>query len=214
MTITIKDSTVTSGAAGVAFDNDGGKLMLENVEMSDVTSASIIATANSGSSFLQDSKISASSVSSVTFTTAGGSQTVMKAEVSAMNMVEDVFYVEGSDSVLALSETTITRNTIEAPARWTAIAVQSQAVGTILDSTISDNTGLEFGVSSTLAGSVVLQDSNIRNNEGVDALNFTSSVIFGISDSSVFLQDTKFNDNSGFTVCSICVGFEVVGFTF
>lgn len=167
MTIEISDSTLTSGAAGVVFDNDGGRITLENVDISDITSASILATANTGTSFLQDSKITECSVSSVTFTTAAGTQTVMNVEISAMNMLEDVFFVEGADSVLALSGVNIVRNEIEPPSSFTAVAVNSQAIATILDSSISGNTGVEFGVSATLAGSVVIQDTNMVDNIGV-----------------------------------------------
>ena len=200
MTVEIKDSTMTSGAAGVVFDNDGGRLILENIEISDLTSASIVATANAGTSFLQDSKISSSSVSSITFTTAAASQTVMNVEVSGMSMVEDAFFVEGSESVLSIVDSNIVKNEIESPMSWTAVTVSSQATATITGSTISENTGLEFGVSSTLGGLAFLQNSNLVSNFGAISNNVTSALLFGISDSTLFVEDTKFTDNREFSV--------------
>jgi hypothetical protein len=165
MTIQIEDSTITSGTAGVVFDNDGGSLTVESVEVSDVTSAAFLATANAGTSFLQETIITASSLNSVTFTTAGGSQVVLNVEVSGMDTLEDTFFVEGSGSTLSVAGTSVTRNAV--PPAWSIVSAQSQAIATIMDSSFSQNRGVEFCVSATLGANVTVRDSDISENQGV-----------------------------------------------
>jgi hypothetical protein len=175
MNIEMRDVTVTGGTAGVLFDNDGGVLRLESASVADVTSAALIATANSGSSFLQASSVSESSLNSITFTTATGSTSVIDTKVTNMVLVDDAFYVEGDGSSLSLSEVEVSGTQVDAPLSWTAVAVQSQATATLEKVTIAGNEGLEFGLSATLAGVISMKDSVIENNQGVVSTTWISA---------------------------------------
>jgi hypothetical protein len=179
MTIQIEDSTITSGAAGVVFDNDGGSLTVESIEVSDISSAALLATANAGTSFLQETKITASSLNSVTFTTAGGSQVVLNVEVSDMDTLEDAFFVEGVGSTLSVVGTSVNRNQIADLSAWSIVSAQSQAIATITDSSFSENRGVEFCVSATLGATITVKDSDISENRGVVStiMIYASSII-------------------------------------
>jgi hypothetical protein len=166
MTIEIEGATITTGSAGVVFENAGGRLTVQNVQVSSVTSAALLSTANGGISFLQDSSIKASDLDSVTFTTAMGTQTVINTQVSGMNSVGDVFFVEGDGSMLAVAGSSISQNKIPTPG-CKGVSVQSQATATVMGSTIADNTGIEFGISATLGASVIVRDSTLSGNVGV-----------------------------------------------
>lgn len=58
MTVQVERSTVQSGAAGAVFDNDGGLLRISDIDVTNVTAAALVATANNGASFLEKSKVS------------------------------------------------------------------------------------------------------------------------------------------------------------
>lgn len=175
MTVDIEDSIVVSGTSGVIFDNDGGQLIVERVQVSSVSSAAVVATANTGTSFLQESTISASDIDSVTFTTAMGTQTVIDVEVSGMNSLGDVFYAEGSGSMLLITGSTLSQNNIVPPPTWNGVAAQSGASAMVMDTTIRDNSGIEFGVSATLGSTVSIKDSMITGNTGVVRFNLVRS---------------------------------------
>ncbi len=57
MTVQVVGGAVSSASGGVIFDNDGGLLRVSEIEVSDLTAASLIATANNGASFLERSTI-------------------------------------------------------------------------------------------------------------------------------------------------------------
>ncbi|GAX16597.1 hypothetical protein FisN_7Lh329 [Fistulifera solaris] len=203
MNIEMRDVTVTGGTAGVLFDNDGGVFRLEGASVTDVTSAALIATANSGSSFLQDSSVLESSLNSVTFTTATGSTSVINTKVTDMVLVDDAFYVEGDGSSLSMSDVEVSGTQVNAPLSWTAVAVQSQATATLEKVTIAGNEGLEFGLGATLGGVISMKDSVIENNQGVQPLNRTSAPLFGISDSEITVERSQFTGNEGFTAVGV-----------
>ena len=58
MTVEIESSSITGGTCGALFDNDRGTLRITGLQVSDVKAASLIATANTGTSFLDQSTIS------------------------------------------------------------------------------------------------------------------------------------------------------------
>jgi len=169
MTIEIKDSQITSGNATVIFNNDGGSLRVDNVAVSDVTTSSFMATANAGVSILQDSSITSSSMGSVTYTTAGAGQSVLDVKVSGMKLISDtLFYVQGAGSTLAIGQTAISNNKLKpTPGSWTAVAAQESGVATVTNSSISGNTGMEFGLSATLAATITIKDTVFEDNQGL-----------------------------------------------
>lgn len=57
MTISIEESSITGGTAGAIFDNDRGALRISKLQVNDVKSAALIATANAGTSMLENSTI-------------------------------------------------------------------------------------------------------------------------------------------------------------
>ena len=57
MTVQVEGGAISTGTGGVIFDNDGGLLRVSEIEVSDVTAASLIATASNGASFLERSTI-------------------------------------------------------------------------------------------------------------------------------------------------------------
>jgi hypothetical protein len=58
MTIQIEGGEVSKGTAGSVFDNDGGLLKINNLEVREVMATALIATANNGATFLEGSTIS------------------------------------------------------------------------------------------------------------------------------------------------------------
>jgi hypothetical protein len=58
MTIEIENSFVNDGTAGSIFDNDRGIFWSTNINVTNVKAASLIATANIGTSFVDQSMIS------------------------------------------------------------------------------------------------------------------------------------------------------------
>lgn len=58
MTIQLERSIVTSGTSGVMFDNNAGLIRMNEMEVTDVTAAALVSTANNGVSFLAGMKIS------------------------------------------------------------------------------------------------------------------------------------------------------------
>lgn len=58
MTVEINRCIVTAGTAGSVFDNDGGLLRINELDVVDLTATALVATANNGASFLEDSTIS------------------------------------------------------------------------------------------------------------------------------------------------------------
>jgi hypothetical protein len=58
MTIEVKSSIVSAGSSGVIFDNNGGLLRINDIELTDVSAAAFLATANNGASFVSGMSIS------------------------------------------------------------------------------------------------------------------------------------------------------------
>ena len=58
MTIEIEKSMITAGTSGVVFDNNGGLLRINDIEITDISAAAVVATANNGASFLSGMSIS------------------------------------------------------------------------------------------------------------------------------------------------------------
>lgn len=225
MTVQIQNSVVSTGTAGVIFDNDGGLLNVDEVQISGVTSAALIATANAGTSFLQGSTVTTSNLDSVTFTTAGGAQSVINSDVRRMNFVEDVFYAEGTGSTLDITDTLIQMNELETGA-FTGMSLQAGALGSMTGSVISDNTAIEFGVVASASQVSVTESIFSRNigavsvawsshlhrntvsllsNQAVfqqDPLNMTSAPVLAIADAQVSLSRVELNANNAFSVGS------------
>jgi predicted oxidoreductase len=58
MSVQVSKSSIVGGTAGSVFSNDGGLFRINQLNMTDTTAASLIATANNGASFLDESTIS------------------------------------------------------------------------------------------------------------------------------------------------------------
>jgi len=58
MTVQVASSAVSSGTAGAIFDNDGGLLRISQIEVTDISTAALVATANNGASFLEQATVS------------------------------------------------------------------------------------------------------------------------------------------------------------
>lgn len=153
--------------AGAVFDNDGGFLTVTDLEVSDLTTVSLIATANGGVSFLQNTNITSSTLDQVTFTTAQGAQSVQNTVISGMLGLRDVFYVEDTGSSLTVQGSTIRDNDISANS-WAGITVLNGATAQVSNSEITGNSGVEFGAAAGGVGSsLTVSDSFISENTGV-----------------------------------------------
>jgi hypothetical protein len=191
MTVQVERSSVTSGTTGAVFDNDGGLLRLSEIDFADVIGVALVATANNGASFLEQSTISrksgnqgdrlfvepqtnafcyllewheVSDVNSITYTTAGGSQSALNTSVTQMSRMEDAFYVEDVGSTLLLEGMAIEQNNMQT-VPWSVVSVRTNAIARVSESSISDNTALEFGVVA-FSSTVSIQDSFISRNSG------------------------------------------------
>jgi hypothetical protein len=164
MTVVLQDCTVSSGSAGVLFDNDGGLLRIRNVRVENVVAAAIVASANNAASFLETSYVGSSDVNSVTYTTAGATQSVLNTTVARMNRLADAFYVEATGSSLLLETVTVEQNKVQ-PDPWSAVSVRMGALARIRHTSIVDNGVVEFSVVA-FQSTVYLSDSIIARNEG------------------------------------------------
>lgn len=199
MTIEISNSMLNDGKTGSAFDNNGGILRLNKVDTSAVMAVSLVATANTGASFLQDSTVSNSVMTSVTHTTASGSQTVMNVDVSKMDMIDKAFYVEGERSMLSISNAQITQNTQEKP--WMAVSVHMRGLATIMDTTISNNAGLQSGVSASVGGAATIANTVFEGNKGTEGRSKgPSSLILALSDAKIQVDESQFRNNAEYSV--------------
>ena len=81
-----------------------------------------------------------------------------------MTRMADAFYVEDDGSTLSLENVNIVRNQVQADS-WSAVAARAGARAQILNVTIAENTGVEFGVVS-FSSMVTIQDTIIRRNIG------------------------------------------------
>lgn len=168
MNVVIRNGSVKGGTVGAVFDNDGGFLTVDGLEVSDITAPALIATANGGVSFLEGSTIRASTMEKITFTTAQGAQSVRDTTVTEMISLRDAFYVEEAGSSLTVTTSTITGNVIGGNTWRAGVTVLNGAVGTVSETTFSDNSGVEFGVAAGGQGSTLtLSDSIISGNTGV-----------------------------------------------
>jgi hypothetical protein len=167
MNVQINGGTVLNGMAGAIFDNDGGFLTVTDLEVSEIMTVSLIATANGGVSFLQNSNIMSSTLDQVTFTTAQGAQSVQNTVISGMLGLRDVFYVEDTGSSLTVMGSTIRDNDITANS-WAGVTILNGATAQISNSQITGNSGVEFGAAAGGVGSVLtFSDSTISGNTGV-----------------------------------------------
>jgi hypothetical protein len=160
MNVQITGGTVQNGMSGAIFDNDGGFLTVTNLEVSDVMTVSIIATANGGVSFLQNSNIMSSTLDQVTFTTAQGAQSVQNTVISGMLGLRDVFSVEDTGSSLTVLGSTIRDNDITANS-WAGVTILNGATARISNSQITGNTGVEFGAAAGGVGSTLIFSNSI-----------------------------------------------------
>ena len=102
-------------------------------------------------------------MNSITYTTAGATQTVLQTSVTRMNQISDAFYVEGAGSTLSLEFVTVEQNTAEAP--WSAISVRAGALAVVSETSISNNSAVEFVV-VVFNSIVTITDSFISQNTG------------------------------------------------
>jgi hypothetical protein len=171
MTVLITGGTLRNGMAGAAFDNDGGFLTVTDLEVSDIMTVSLIATANGGVSFLQDSIITSCTLDQVTFTTAQGAQTVLNTVITGMLGIRDAFYVEDIGSSLIVTGSAIRDNEISSNT-WAGVTVLNGASATVVDSEVTGNSGVEFGATAGgLGSSLTITDSVISTNTGVVSLS-------------------------------------------
>jgi hypothetical protein len=206
MNVQVTNGVIANGAAGVAFDNDGGFLNLVNVDVQGVAAAGLIATANNGISILENADIRASSLDSVTFTTASGVQTVQGTTVSDMQLLDDVFFVEDVGSTLNVVESTIRDNDISG-GRFKGVNVMSGGVAVVKDFLFENNAGVEFGAVAAGDGSrISITDSEFNMNTGL--ANSTSASVLGITDSTVTIERVQFNQNTQFTVSDRKISFD------
>jgi hypothetical protein len=176
MTVVLQDCTVSSGSAGVIFDNDGGLLRLRNVQVDQVVAAAVLASANNAASFLETSTIHSSDVNSVTYTTAGATQSVLNSTVARMNRLSDAFYVEAAGSTLLLEAVTVEQNKVQTDP-WSAVSVRMGAVARIRHSAMVDNGAVEFVVVA-FQSTIYLSDSTISRNDGSVRLLYNLFVYF------------------------------------
>jgi hypothetical protein len=185
MVVEIAGARVEDGSARTIFQNNGGFLNIERLNATRVTASdSIIATSNEGSSFLSDAIVTQSSAGSVTSTSLAGSQRVTQVTVSEMQAMQDTFFAEGAGTNLIVSETAVENNVN--PTSWNVVAVRSGAIGRVTESSITGNTGIQSGVSSTSTGSVVsLLDSVISDNSGLGVSETMNTVVFIVHQNAV-----------------------------
>jgi hypothetical protein len=177
MIVDIKGAQVEDGSARTIFQNNGGFLNIEGLNATRVTASdSIIATSNEGSSFLAGSTVTQSSAGSVTSTSLAGSQRVTQVIISEMLAMEDTFFAEGAGTSLIVGDTRVENNVN--PTSWNVVSVRSGAIGRVTESSFTDNTGIQSGVSATSVGSVVtLLDSLISDNSGLGVSDTTRKFI-------------------------------------
>lgn len=176
MNVQIRGGSIRSGMAGAVFDNDGGFLTVSNMQVSDITSPSFMATANGGVSFLQNSIVTSSTMDQVTFTTAQGAQSVLNTTVTQMITMRDTFFVEDSGSSLMVTGSLISDNQIVSNT-WAGYTVLRGATATVTGSTLSGNSGLEFGAAAGGEGSsLTMTDSIISGNTGSVSFPFAHHV--------------------------------------
>lgn len=170
MSIEINDAFVTVGRAGAVFDNDRGLLRINSIQVRNITTASLIATANDGTSFLEEGIIETSRIDSITYTTAGAAQTVVNTQVRSMGFIEDAFFVEDESSTLSISSVLLEQNNPTdasgAGSRWSAIVARTRATASIEDSAISGNSQLEFGIFA-FSSAVSIARTSLSDNTGV-----------------------------------------------
>ena len=58
MTVEVERSIISAGSSGVIFDNNGGLLRINEIELTDISAAAFLATANNGASFVSGMSIS------------------------------------------------------------------------------------------------------------------------------------------------------------
>lgn len=165
MSIEINGATIIGGTVGAVFDNNRGSIQIKNLQVRDIITAALIATANGGVSLLENGKIESSDIDSITFTTAGAKQTIINTIVTNMNFIQDAFYVEDISSSLIINNINIEQN-IAITTPWSAIVARSKSILSIINSTISDNTFIEFGIIG-FDSSITITDSRIDRNVGV-----------------------------------------------
>jgi predicted nucleic acid-binding protein len=81
-----------------------------------------------------------------------------------MTRLADAFYVEDAGSTLLLEAVNIVRNQVQAET-WNAVAARAGAIAQIANTTIAENTGVEFGIVS-FNSMITIQDTIIRQNTG------------------------------------------------
>lgn len=164
--VTVENGSISNGAAGVLFDNDGGSLSLTGLQIEGITSRVIVASANGATSTLAQTTIRSSTVDSVTSSASGAVQRVDDTTVSNMLDLEDVFIGTGTDTRVFLTRVTVENNILDE--RWRVLNIRDGAEGRVVETTISRNTNLQFAFTASSSRSVlVIDDSFLTNNFGL-----------------------------------------------
>ena len=146
MGINVQESSIIAATAGTLFENDGGTLIIQNLLVSDVDAAAVVATANAGTSIFQESRVTASGVDDVMAASTGSSQSVVDVTVSNMRRISRAFSASGSNTKMLLSQVRVLDNSFTT--KWTIASASLSAEATISDSLFLNNDGLEFAVSA------------------------------------------------------------------
>jgi hypothetical protein len=164
--VTVENGSISNGAVGVLFDNDGGSLSLTGLQIEGITSQVIVSSANGATSTLAQTTIRSSTVDSVTSSASGAVQRVDDTTVSNMLDLEDVFIGTGTDTRVFLTRVTVENNILDE--RWRVLNIRDGAQGRADETTISRNTNLQFAFTASSSRSVlVIDDSFLTNNFGL-----------------------------------------------
>lgn len=165
--ITIDQAMVTNGQAAVVFGADGGSLNIRDLTVASLAADALILAENEAAATLSSSVIQNSDLTSVTDTRTGAIQRVLDSTVSDMRDLEDTFIGTGTNSRVFLTRTTV-ENNILSDIRWRVLNVRDGAQGRAVETTVTGNTGLQFGFTAASSSSVMLiDDSFFTNNVGL-----------------------------------------------
>eukprot|EP00522_Entomoneis_paludosa_P006421 CAMPEP_0172451820 /NCGR_PEP_ID=MMETSP1065-20121228/9691_1 /TAXON_ID=265537 /ORGANISM="Amphiprora paludosa, Strain CCMP125" /LENGTH=668 /DNA_ID=CAMNT_0013203791 /DNA_START=39 /DNA_END=2045 /DNA_ORIENTATION=- len=194
MTVDIQNSAIVGGdATDSVFINDGGVLTVSGLNVEGLTAVNFITTTNRGSSTLSDSVISQSGIERVTETLTRGVQRVEGVNITNMNSMVSTFDALDSGTSLIVADTLVENNFITDP--WQVVDVQAGAVGQIEGSSVSTNSGMQFGIIARGAQSVVsVEDSFLANNVGLGP-NVTCSPLFALQNAVLAVERTEINNN-------------------
>ena len=227
MAIAVGDSSIGAGiASNSAFFNDGGVLSISNMAVRELTANEFITTVNRGSSSLLDSSISESIIDRVTQTSSRSDQRTHSVSITRMAGLTTAFVAQESGTSLFLQDVSIEDNILTSP--WQAVDVQGGAVGQIDRSSLSTNSGLQFGIVARGAQSVIsVQRTALSNNFGLGVSayekpsndrqgsshmifisffqpNVTGAPLFAIRNAAMSVDRTNINGNAEYSVRPKC----------